>query len=138
MTTTNIGPCDCCGSGCCANLPNTLMATITATGDCSCWAGSVELNHYAVEGGDGWESSKNTCGFPGGIRIECSFGAWTLIYNYQSDEPSFGAGCIFGTVLPNAISNVTCSPFYAEISAGILSYLGGDCCSGTVKIIITE
>jgi hypothetical protein len=98
----------------------------------------VTLTYSSSGDGDRWEASSGVCGFTGGMILECVEGFWTLIYNYQSNIPNFGAGCIFGTVGGNALSNVTCSPFYVEISAGILSFLGGSCCGGTVTIIITE
>ena len=138
MSTTNIGPCNCCNSACCPDPPQTLTATITATGDCTCWAGTVTLTYSGTGEGDRWEASGGACGFTGGMIFQCVEGNWSLVYNYQSNIPSFGAGCIFGTVGGNSVSDVTCSPFYAEISAGISSYLSATCCSGTVTIIITE
>jgi hypothetical protein len=137
MTTTNIGPCNCC-TGCCANPPATLTVTISATGDCSCWEGSVTLNYSTAGDGQRWEASTGTCGFTGGIILECVEANWAIVFNYQSNQPNFGSGCIFGTVQANSLSGVSCSPFYAEISAGILSFLGGNCCGGTVTLIITE
>lgn len=134
MTQTNIGSCGCCGQpSCCQNLPNTLTATITTTGDCGCWATTVQLSGN----GNSWFNLYSPCGFLGGLTLNCEEGIWTLYLSYQDDIPSFGAGCVFGAVNGNH-PTVICSPFYLEITAGITAYLGATCCSGNVTIVITE
>lgn len=65
-------------------------------------------------------------------------GPWGLTLLYQSDVPTFGAGCILGNSgFPNPI-NVTCNPFFATFTASVTPYLGATCCGGTVTVTITE
>lgn len=138
MSVTNIGPCECCGfTGCCPNPPETLHVTITATGDCGCWAGSFDMT-YNINSNN-YDNSYKPCGYAiGGFVFLCEGNQYYLIATYQTDDPSFGAGCILGNPAGNIVNVTSCSPFYLEFSASVTSYLGGDCCSGTVTVVITE
>jgi len=137
MAIVNIGPCGCCNLGCCPNPPQTLHVTITATGDCGCWAGSFNLT-YNINSNT-YENNFKPCGYPiGGFVFLCEGNKYYLISTYQNDEPTLGAGCILGLESGNIVTPTSCSPFYLEFTASVLEYLGATCCSGSVTVIITE
>jgi len=138
MTTTNIGPCGCCGSLNCCNLAEDteLTLTITASGDCTCWEGSF-VSSWS-NGSIDWSAMQGCPDFvSGGVLLSCQGGDLYLYASYNTNLPTFGAGCIFNNELGTEVT-YSCNPLYIEITGGIIEYLGSDCCSGTVTMIITE
>ena len=72
----------------------------------------------------------------GGMIVKCEAGQWFIIANYTTNLPGFGAGCILGES-QNAVT-ATCEPLYIEFTTSVNSYNGGNCCGGTVTIVVTE
>lgn len=68
--------------------------------------------------------------------VKCEDGQWFIIANYATNIPGFGAGCILGQA-QNAVT-ATCNPLYIEFTTSVNSYNGGNCCGGTVTIVVTE